>query len=185
MNIKIPNEIIEEIILGKIKLFTKENYFNSFSNILLQLSKNIFAFRKKESLSLSLSAKLREKNFSSNWNLIFLLIFHTKKDSEQIQLNLDPFCFLYLKNICYIKMKILLNLSNEIQIPIERIISLYLNLCQRKINYDRLRKKQRTNLIKTYRQITSKPSKFSKLFLLGNDEKLKLKPKKISDKSNI
>ena len=77
MNIKIPNEIIEEIILGKIKLFTKENYFNSFSNILLQLSKNIFAFRKKESLSLSLSAKLREKNFSSNWNLIFLLIFHT------------------------------------------------------------------------------------------------------------
>ena len=187
MNIKIPNEIIEEIILGKIKLFTKENYFNSFSNILLQLSKNIFAFRKKESLSLSLSAKLREKNFSSNWNLIFLLIFHTKKDSEQIQLNLDPFCFLYLKNICYIKMKILLNLSNEIQIPIERIISLYLNLCQRKINYDRLRKKQRTNLIKTYRQITSKPSKFSKLFLLGNDEKLKLKPKKILSKfiSNV
>ena len=187
MNIKIPNEIIEEIILGKIKLFTKENYFNSFSNILLQLSKNIFAFRKKESLSLSLSAKLREKNFSSNWNLIFLLIFHTKKDTEQIQLNLDPFCFLYLKNICYIKMKILLNLSNEIQIPIERIISLYLNLCQRKINYDRLRKKQRTNLIKTYRQITSKPSKFSKLFLLGNDEKLKLKPKKILSKfiSNV
>ena len=187
MNIKIPNEIIEEIILGKIKLFTKENYFNSFSNILLQLSKNIFAFRKKESLSLSLSAKLREKNFSSNWNLIFLLIFHTKKDSEQIQLNLDPFCFLYLKNICFIKMKILLNLSNEIQIPIERIISLYLNLCQRKINYDRLRKKQRTNLIKTYRQITSKPSRFSKLFLLGNDEKLKLKPKKILSKfiSNV
>ena len=84
-------------------------------------------------------------------------------------------------------MKILLNLSNEIQIPIERIISLYLNLCQRKINYDRLRKKQRTNLIKTYRQITSKPSRFSKLFLLGNDEKLKLKPKKILSKfiSNV
>ena len=63
MNIKTPDEFIEEIILGKIKLFTKENYFNTFSNILSKLSLDLYAFKKKDSLYLSLSYKLRERNF--------------------------------------------------------------------------------------------------------------------------
>ena len=79
MNIKIPDELIEELILEKIKLFTKENYFNTFSDILSKLSLDLYTFKKKESVSLSLSNQLRERNFSSNWNIIYLLIFHTKK----------------------------------------------------------------------------------------------------------
>ena len=67
MNIKIPDEFIEEIILGKIKLFTKENYFNTFSNILSKLSLDLYAFKKKESLYLSLSYKLRER---------FIFLYH-------------------------------------------------------------------------------------------------------------
>ena len=43
----IPNDVLQEIIINKIKLFTKENYFKYFSNILLELSHNILAFQKK------------------------------------------------------------------------------------------------------------------------------------------
>ena len=64
MKKNIQNEIIEEIILCRFKLFTKETYFRYFRNILLKLSNNIFAYRKKESLSLSLTIKKKKKNFN-------------------------------------------------------------------------------------------------------------------------
>ena len=180
MNINVPDEIIEELILIKIKLFTKENYFNSFSNILLKLSSNIFAFRKKDSLSLSLSSKLKEKNFSSKWNIIFLLIFYSKKDNIQMKLNLNPLCFQYLLHVCHIKIKELSKLSNETQISIEKLVSIYLGLCQKRIKMSMEEKqKQKTNLIKSYCQINVKSLKFPKLLLLGKDSKAKLKPKKI------
>ena len=185
MNVKIPDEFIEEIILGKIKLFTRENYFNTFSNILSKLSLDIYAFKRKESLSLSLSYKLRERNFSSNWNLIFLLIFHTKKDIIQTKLNLNPFCFQYLMHLCHIKIKKLSKLSNEIQIPIEKAVSIYLELCEKRIKMNRAEKiKKKISLVKTFRQLNGKPFKFSKLLLLGNDDKTKVVPKKIISKFN-
>ena len=182
MDINVPNEIIEELILIKIKLFTKENYFNSFSNILIKLSSDIFAFTKKDSLSLSLSAKLKEKNFSSKWNIIFLLIFPSKRDNIQMILDLNPLCFQYLLHVCHIKVRELTKLSNEIQIPIEKLVSLYLGLCEKRIKMnteEKQKQKQKTKLIESYRQINEIPLKFPKLFLLGKNEKAKLKPKKI------
>ena len=185
MNIKIPDEFIEEIILGKIKLFTKENYFNTFSNILSKLSLDLYAFKKKESLYLSLSYKLRERNFHSNWTFIFLLIFHTKKDQIQTRLNLEPFSFHYLMNLCHLKIKKLSKLSNEVQIPLEKAVSIYLELCEKRIKTNRAEKiKKKASLIKTYRELNGKPIKFSKLLLLENDDKAKLMPKKIITKFN-
>jgi hypothetical protein len=185
MNIKIPDEFIEEIILGKIKLFTKENYFNTFSNILSKLSLDLYAFKKKESLYLSLSYKLRERNFHSNWIFIFLLIFHTKKDQIQTRLNLEQFSFHYLMNLCHLKIKKLSKLSNELQIPLEKAVSIYLELCEKRIKTNRAEKiKKKASLIKTYRELNGKPIKFSKLLLLENDDKAKLMPKKIITKFN-
>ena len=185
MNIKIPDELIEELILEKIKLFTKENYFNTFSDILSKLSLDLYTFKKKESLSLSLSNQLRERNFSSNWNIIYLLIFHTKKDIIQTELNLHPFCFHYLMNLCHIKIKKLSKLSNEVHISLEKAVTMYLELCEKRIKVNRaLKIKKRVSMVKAYRQLNVKPIKFSKIFLLGNDDKTKLMPKKIISKFN-
>ena len=43
----IPDDVLEEIILNKVKLFTKESYYRYFRSILLELYKNICAFKKK------------------------------------------------------------------------------------------------------------------------------------------
>jgi hypothetical protein len=72
---KIQKDEIEEIILCRIKLFAKENYYRYFRNILMELSNNIFVFRKKELLSRPISSKLKERNNSSLWMLIYTLIF--------------------------------------------------------------------------------------------------------------
>ena len=70
---KIQKDEIEEIILCRIKLFAKENYYRYFRNILMELSNNIFVFRKKELLSRPISSKLKERNNSSLWMLIYKL----------------------------------------------------------------------------------------------------------------
>ena len=102
----IPNDVLEEIILNKVKLFTKESYYRQFQSILLELYKNIFAFKKKDSLSTSMMSKIKERNNSSLWHIISILIFPLKsqiKEDEDIYLNeynLDPLSFQYLKNLC-------------------------------------------------------------------------------------
>ena len=58
----IPDDVIEEIILNKVKLFTKEAYYRYFRSILLELYKNMSAFKRKESLAKSITLKLKEKN---------------------------------------------------------------------------------------------------------------------------
>ena len=146
MKKNIQNEIIEEIILCRFKLFTKETYFRYFRNILLKLSNNIFAFRKKESLSLSLTIKLKEKNFNSFWFIILKLIFSVnnqikKEDIYETELNLNPLCFHYLKNLCYTKMKEFTTLSNEEAIPLEQITSVYLSTCEKRIKLNKQKEK--------------------------------------------
>ena len=68
-----PNDVIQEIIINKIKLFTKDNYFKYFSNILVELSHNILAFQKKSSLSITISSNTKDKH-RSWWLLIAKLI---------------------------------------------------------------------------------------------------------------
>ena len=105
---KIQKDEIEEIILCRIKLFAKENYYRHFRNILMELSNNIFVFRKKDLLSRPISSKLKERNNSSLWMLIYKLIFPIKSEddiAEENELNLNYLCFQYLKALCLIRIK--------------------------------------------------------------------------------
>ena len=146
----IPNDVLQEIILNKVKLFTKENYFGYFSSIIIKLSHNITAFQKKISLSISLTSLQKEKNHTSWWQLITRLIFplnksllykdqnENEKDNEienenEYEFDLNPLCFEYLKNYCHKKMKQLTSLSQTERIPLTRILPMYLNLCERQI----------------------------------------------------
>ena len=131
---KSQNEALEELILYKVKLFTKENYFRYFKYILLELTKNSDAFRKKKTLSNSLSSIL----ILSNWMLIYKLIFQLKKEiHSEKEINLNPLCFQYLKALCFIKMKNLTNISNDEIIPLNQVIYVYLNLCEKQIKINK------------------------------------------------
>lgn len=135
----IPDDVLEEIILNKVKLFTKESYYRYFRSILLELYKNICAFKKKESLTRSITLKLKEKNNNmSLWYIIMILIFPFKsKITEDLYYepytNLNPICFHYLRNLCYVKIKKLTNLSVIEQVSMERVIPLFLELCEKRI----------------------------------------------------
>ena len=144
---KIQKDEIEEIILCRIKLFAKENYYRYFRNILMELSNNIFVFRKKELLSRPISSKLKERNNSSLWMLIYKLIFPIKNEddiAEENELNLNYLCFQYLKALCLIRIKKLTNISNNELIPLDQVISIYLSLCEKMIRI--IKEKEKYNL---------------------------------------
>ena len=80
MNIKIPDEFIEELILEKIKLFTKEKYFNTFSNILSKLSLDLYTFKKKRiTFSFFIKSIKRKKFFIELEYYIFINFSHKKR----------------------------------------------------------------------------------------------------------
>ena len=141
----IPNDVLQEIIINKIKLFTKENYFKFFANILLELSRNILAFQKKASLSLSISSTPKDKIHKSWWQIIARLIIPINdsnsniniKIEDEYDIELNPLCFEYLKNLCHMKIRQLSILSMTEQIPLRRIVPLYLNLCEKQIKINR------------------------------------------------
>ena len=134
----IPDDVLEEIILNKVKLFTIEAYYRYFRSILLELYKNIGAFKKKESLDKSITLKLKEKNNNKSlWYIITILIFpfHAQLSEESYYepySNLNPLCFQYLKNLCYSKIKKLTNLSVVEQVPMDRVLPVYIELCEKK-----------------------------------------------------
>ena len=134
------NEALEEVILYRVKLFSKENYFRYFRYILLELSNNIYAFREKKTLSNSLSSKLIEGNNLSIWMLIYKLMFQIKNEiTTENEMNLNPLCFQYLKTLCLKRMKKLVAISNAEVLPLDQVIFVYLNLCEKqiKINKDK------------------------------------------------
>ena len=56
-------------------------------------------------------------------------------------------------NLCHLKIKKLSKLSNEVQIPLEKAVSIYLELCEKRIKTNRAEKiKKKASLIKTYRE---------------------------------
>ena len=166
----IPNDVLQEIILNKIKLFTKENYFKYFSNILLELSHNILAFQKKSSLSVSITFNPKEKIHNSWWQLITKLIFPIKdsyyeqnEEESENEPELNPLCFEYLKNLCHKKMKHLTSLSLTEQVPLKRIIPLYLNLCEKQIKINKEKQLgiyQHYDKENSYSKLTKKNCKF-------------------------
>ena len=190
----IPNDIVQEIILNKIKLFTKENYFRYFSNILLELSHNILAFQKKSSLSMSISSYPKEKIHNSWWQLITKLIFPIKdsyyeqnEDESENESDLNPLCFEYLKNLCHKKMKHLTSLSLTEQIPLKRIIPLYLNLCEKQIKINKEKQLgiyRRHDKDNNYTKLTKKSTNiFNKQNSFLNRTQIKINQKKIGGKN--
>ena len=143
----IPDDVLEEIILNKVKLFTIEEYYRYFRSILLELYKNIGAFKKKESLDKSITLKLKEKNNNKSlWYIITILIFpfHAQLSEESYYepySNLNPLCFQYLKNLCYSKIKKLTNLSVVEQVPMDRVLPVYIELCEKKMISNKERKR--------------------------------------------
>ena len=143
----IPDDVLEEIILNKVKLFTTETYYRYFRSILLELYKNICAFNKKETLDKSITLKLKEKNNNKSlWYIITILIFpfQTQLSEESYYepySNLNPLCFQYLKNLCYYKIKKLTNLSVVEQVPMERVLPIYIELCEKKMISNKERKR--------------------------------------------
>ena len=178
---KIKNDILEEIILCRIKLFTKEKYYSYFRNIILELTNNIFAFRKKETLSDKLTSKLREKNFSSLWQFIFRFLFHLDKEIyEENEYDLEPLCFQYLKTLCYIKIKKLTSISNNELVPLDQIISIYLNLCEKQIKLNK--EKEKYSLKYKLKQLKGKKSIISPQSNLLKTNKYNLSHRKLGTK---
>ena len=189
-----PNDVIQEIIINKIKLFTKENYYKYFSNILIELSHNILAFQKKSSLSITISSNKKDKNQSS-WLIIAKLIlplkeqyFEQNEDEYENESDLNPLCFEYLKNLCHKTMKNLTSLSLTEQIPLKRIIPLYLNLCEKQIKINKEKQfgiYRRYDKENNYTKIIKKaaPILFSKQNSFLNRTQIKINPKKVGGKN--
>ena len=157
----IPIDVLEEIILNKVKLFTKEAYFHQFRSILLELYNNKFAFKKKTSLCLSLMSKIKERKNASLWHIISLIIFPPKSQLKEesmyeTEYNLHPLCFQYLKNLCYVKKKKLTNLSVIEDVSLERVVSTYINLCEKRIREKKERRKGTLKLKGNYLQMNNK-----------------------------
>ena len=189
-----PNDVIQEIIINKINLFTKENYYKYFSNILIELSHNILAFQKKSSLSITISSNKKDKNQSS-WLIIAKLIlplkeqyFEQNEDEYENESDLNPLCFEYLKNLCHKTMKNLTSLSLTEQIPLKRIIPLYLNLCEKQIKINKEKQfgiYRRYDKENNYTKIIKKaaPILFSKQNSFLNRTQIKINPKKVGGKN--
>ena len=179
---KIQKDEIEELILCRIKLFSKENYYRYFRNILMELSNNIYVFRKKELLSKSLSLKLKERNNSSLWMIIYKLIFPTKNEYDIPEANdLNYICFQYLKSLCLIKMKKLTIISNNELIPLDQVISIYLSLCEKMIRI--IKEKEKYNLKLKNRKKGRNSLVFSHNAFIDLTNQFKLNHKKISMKN--
>ena len=188
-----PNDVIQEIIINKIKLFTKDNYFKYFSNILVELSHNILAFQKKSSLSITISSNTKNKH-RSWWLLIAKLIlplkeqyFEQNEDEYENDSDLNPLCFEYLKNLCHKTMKNLASLSLTEQIPLKRIIPLYLNLCEKQIKLNKEKQfgiYRRHDKENNYTKIIKKtaPILFKQNSFL-NRTQIKINPKKVGGKN--
>ena len=189
----IPNDVLEEIILSKVKLFTKESYYRYFRSILLELYKNIHAFQSRTSLISRLKSKLKEKNNSSLWQIILILIFPSKNSKyiEEKYIQYDPFlnplCFQYLKNLCRNRMKKLTNLANIERVSIDQVITLYINLCEKHIYIKKEPKKATIRLIGNFLRMNL-DRKASALFPKTNPilprAQLKLSLKKIMGKNS-
>ena len=133
---------VEEYIHQKVKIFKNKTYFKLFLTILINLSKNITIYRKQYSLSGRMennNSNNGKKEKISFWFYIMKIVLDKLKAKEKaffIKNNLDvnPLVFSYLVKLCKIKMVKLEKLSISENAPMENLIRLYLDLCQKEIN---------------------------------------------------
>ena len=146
------NNILAEAIKQKIKLFTKESYYKYFTYFLVEKSKNTVHFRKNSIPSLSIEFLLNKKEKvklkikeieikntpKSLWHLLMSLICNVPNKKKTLfknnKFNLNPICFLYLKNLCQIKIKLLQSFSNKYKVPLDVLVKFYLDLCTSQIS---------------------------------------------------
>jgi hypothetical protein len=144
---------LEKIMKSKVVLFTNENYFWSFKNVLLKLTYEIYI--KKQHDSLTERIKLKNIIYTSKWFYIMKLIFSKIyipdfsdiKDLESLKeesefdivwndlksYEIDTFQFLYLKNLCIEKLNKLNYLSYKLNVSLIIVIQLYFNICIKEI----------------------------------------------------
>ena len=141
---------VEEYIHQKVKVFKNKSYFHLFQTILINLSRNITIYRKQYSLSGRMENNNLNKNKTENvslWFYIMKIVLDKLKAKEKtffIKNNLDvnPLVFSYLVKLCKNKMIKLEKFSIAENAPMENLIRLYLDLCQKEINPDTSRKKE-------------------------------------------
>jgi hypothetical protein len=170
---------IGEAVMHKIKLFTKESYFNYFRHILIQKSKNFSAFEKISSLSFSIEKLIKEKSKNklkkkevpkrpkSPWNLIMLLVCNIpsrkKLEYSQNEFNLNPICYMYLTLLCQKKLKLLITFSNANNLTLDTVVKYYLDLCINHINLkefdNKLKKDDSEKNMIDYKKINQKNKK--------------------------
>ena len=141
---------VETYINEKVKIFKNKMYFNLFKTILVNLSKNISIYRKQYSLAGRMEKNKNNLNSSSTdnisfWFYIMKIVLDKLKAKEKtffIKNNLDvnPLVFSYLVKLCKIKIAKLEKLSIMENAPMDKVIRLYLDLCQKEIN-PKVRKK--------------------------------------------
>ena len=124
---------LTEEIKHKIKLFTKEKYFNLFSYMLTKKCKNFSAFKKVSSLVLSIDNLIKEKetkrrkklNIAKNeekkarispWFYFMVNICNVPHKRKYINprkngLNIDPIIYAYMASFCHKKLKLLIHFS--------------------------------------------------------------------------
>lgn len=144
---------LEKIMRYKVVLFTKENYFFNFKNILIKLSYEIY-IKKQHDLLIDTIEKRKKKYSSNNWFNIMRLIFSkiSIQDFSKIDMSninednfneyainninsykIDKLQFFYLTNLCKTKIKKLYFLSVKLNIPLFNIIQIYCNICIKEI----------------------------------------------------
>ena len=140
---------LEKIMRYKVVLFTKDNYFFNFKNILIKLSYEIY-IKKQHDLLIDSIEKRKKIYSSNNWFNIMRLIFSkiyiqdfSKIDMSNINednmneytmnnlssYKIDKLQFFYLTNLCKAKIKKLYFLSVKLNIPLFNIIQIYCNIC--------------------------------------------------------
>ena len=133
---------VEAYIHEKVKLFKNKNNFQLFKTILMNLSKNISIYRKEYSLSgrMENNAKKNSEKISF-WFYIMKIVLDKLKPKEKnffIKNNLDvnPLVFSYLVKLCKGKLIKLEKLAIAENASMENILRLYLDLCQKEINFE-------------------------------------------------
>lgn len=133
---------VEAYIHEKVKLFKNKNNFQLFKTILMNLSKNISIYRKQYSLSgrMENNAKKNSEKISF-WFYIMKIVLDKLKPKEKnffIKNNLDvnPLVFSYLVKLCKGKLIKLEKLAIAENASMENILRLYLDLCQKEINFE-------------------------------------------------
>ena len=184
---------ITEEIQQKIKLFTKEKYFDIFSNMLTKQSKNLSAFKKVSSLVLSIDnyeikkeqkknknfniKKIEEKKYNNSPWFYFMInicnVSNKKKFIKQRknELNINPIIYSYMTNFCKNKIKQLNLFSIQHHLNFKNLVKFYLELC--------------SNQIILEKENINKSENFDKNIFEINNNKISYNRYKLKSKINI